>query len=231
MNETNREASAHPIHLVANLLKSPESLAEVIASDRQSLRTGVRFLAMAALFYAFFGLAIGSYGVDSALMAALKIPLIVACSLLICYPSLYVFSCLGGIPMTMSQVFVLGSACISVAGFILIGLAPVAWLFSMSTPNLPFRTLLTLVMGLIAIIFVVRFIGKLQVHAFFQRSQGVKVWLLILITVTLQMITVMRPILDRPTDGDRPRRIFFLQHLGESLFSRGHASPTYSPSR
>jgi hypothetical protein len=151
-------------------------------------------------------------------MDIVKVPLVALCSLLLCFPSLYVFTCVAGSPLTLSQTFVLGCSCLAMIGLILVGLAPVAWLFAVSTENLAFVTLLTFLIWLVSIGFAARYVEKLKAHPFFQRQAGIKLWFLILILVTLQMATCMRPMLSQGKAGWwTSEKQFFLSHFGQAL--------------
>ncbi len=222
MNEDPNKAPSQTGNIVASLLKAPENVAETIANRNKPLATGVTLLVAAAMFHAVFGLAMGLYGGWSvAIMDMAKIPLVAVCSLLLCYPSLYVFSCVGGTPLSLSQTFLLGASCLAMLGLLLVGLAPVAWLFSVSTESLPFVTMLALFIWLIAASFAVRYIGKLQVHALFKKAGGIKLWFFVLVLVTVQMVTCMRPILTAPKAGWwTGEKMFFLQHFGSTFEAR-----------
>lgn len=220
MNEDPNTVPLQTGNIVASLLKTPESVAKTIANSRSPLAAGVTLLVAAAVFHAVFGLAMGLFGGWSvAIMDMAKVPLVAVCSLLLCYPSLYVFACVGGTPLSLSQTFLLGASCLAMLGLLLVGLALVAWLFSVSTESLPFVTMLSLFIWLIAVSFTVRYIGKLQVHALFKKAGGIKFWFLVLVIVTLQMVTCMRPILTAPeADGWwTGKKMFFLQHFGSTF--------------
>lgn len=206
-------------NIVASLLKAPEHVAEAIANRKDPLVAGVKLLCAAIVFHAVFGLAMGLFGGwQVAVMDVVKVPLVAVCSLLLCYPSLYVFACVGGTPLCLSQVFFLGASCLAMTGLLLVGLAPVAWLFSISTANLPFVTMLALFIWIFAILFTVRYIEKLRAQALFQKSGGIRLWLLVLVVVTLQMVTCMRPILTTPKAGWwTGEKMFFLQHFGSTF--------------
>ena len=106
-------------------------------------------------------------------------------------------------------------------GFILVGLAPVAWLFAVSTENLPFIVVLTVLVWLIAVFFAARYVDRLKTTRLFQRQAGIRMWFLVLILVTLQMATCMRPMLARPENGWwTSRKAFFLAHFGSTFEKR-----------
>ncbi|MEI6168891.1 MAG: hypothetical protein WCS52_17050 [bacterium] len=208
-----------PDNIVTALLKSPETVVEGIANGQNPLRNGLTLLVAAVVFHATFGLAMGLFGGWSvAFMDAVKVPLTALFALALCYPALYVFACVGGAPLTFSRAFVLGAACLAMLGLILVGLAPVAWLFSVSTESVSFVTMLVVCIWGVAVSFAVGFIAKLQDHALFRKAAGVKTWFFILALVTLQMATCLRPMLAKPKDGWwTGGKLFFLSHFGSTF--------------
>jgi hypothetical protein len=202
---------------VAALLKTPEAVAVSIARSRDLAMTGLRFLVVALVCHAVFGLAAGLYGGWSVGgMAAAKAPLIGLCSLLLCFPSLYVFGCVGGSGLTIGQWFAVGTACLAMIGLLLVGLAPVAWLFAVSTANLPFVVFLVFFVWLIAVGFAIRLVARLRGGGVYRRVAGINLWFLVFFLVTLQMTTVMRPILTAPSAGWwTSEKQFFLGHFGD----------------
>ena len=213
-------ANTPPAGLVAALLKDPVHIAESIANRDRLIAAATLWLAVGLVCDAVFGIAVGLFaGWPVAAMDAVKMPLVGFCSLLLCFPSLYVFSCVAGMPLTLPQTFALGSACFAMMGLILVGLAPVAWLFSVSTSSLAFVALLTFLLWLVAIGFAGRFVDKLRAAPPFLRQAGLKLWFAILLLVTLQMATCMRPMLAKP--GARgwftSEKQFFLAHFGHAM--------------
>lgn len=204
---------------VTALLKDPQQVAETIAGQKGLLWPAIILLAAAMVCHAVFGMAMGLFsGWSVAAMDIIKVPLVAVCSLLICFPSLYVFTCVAGSPLTLLQTFALGCSCLAMIGLLLVGLAPVVWLFAVSTASLPFMVILTLVIWLVTLCFAGRYVGKLKANPVFQRQAGIKMWFLILAIVTLQMTTCMRPMLSKPENGWwTGEKKFFLSHYG-SLF-------------
>jgi len=208
-------------NIVTALLKEPQRLSETMAGEGNLLRPAVMLLASALACHAVFGFALGMFGgLSVAAMDVAKVPLVALCSLLLCFPSLYVFACVAGTPLTLSQTFMLGCSCLAMVGLILVGLAPVAWLFAVSTESMGFVVVLTLLIWLIALTFAGRYVGKLRANTLFRRQAGIKLWFFILMLVTLQMVTCMRPVLTKPENGWwTAEKRFFLSHFG-SAFKR-----------
>ena len=206
--------------LVAAVLKDPARIAAAIA-NRDKLAAAILLLLGTGLAgHAVFGIAAGLFGGwPVAAMDAVKMPLVGVCSLLLCFPSLYVFSCVAGMPLSILQTLALGSACFAMMGLILVGLAPVAWLFAVSTSSLGFVAMLVFLLWLVAIGFAGRFVDKLRAAPLFQRQAGLKLWFAILMLVTLQMATCMRPMLAKPDACGwlTSEKQFFLAHFGRAL--------------
>jgi hypothetical protein len=100
-------------------------------------------------------------------------------------------------------------------GLLLAGLLPIAWLFSLSSSSLLFATWLHVAAWAVAL----GFGGRLLRLAFPQTAarRVALLWTALFTVVTLQMTTVMRPVLYRAPgeavveDG----RLFFLEHFGK----------------
>jgi hypothetical protein len=101
------------------------------AGSSLTWRQALTAFAGIVLLTVFYGLAAGFFqGDQQILVSALKILLVVAASLLLCLPSLYVFAVLAGAQLTVRTFFtaVLGFAGrLSLLGFAML---PIVWLFS-----------------------------------------------------------------------------------------------------
>lgn len=207
--------------IVTDLLKNPVRIAGLIAADKSGLFRASLWMLLAGLaFHAVFGAAIGLFaGWQVAAYDALKAPLIALCALLLCLPSLYVFACVAGSPLSMAQAFALGCSCQALVGLLLVGLTPVAWLFAVSTASLSFIALLTLAAWVVAVVFASRYMGKLASVPLFARQGGIRVWFVVLVVVSLQMATCLRPLLDRAPDGAfrADGKLFFLAHFAQTV--------------
>lgn len=202
------------------LLKAPSWLVARIDDDQELLGRALRMGFWGLVFHAVFGLALGLFGGwPVAFMAAAKSPLIALCSLSLCLPSMYVFACVGGMPLSLTQAAALAGAVLAVTGLLLLALAPVAWLFAVSTTNAGFVVLLTLLIWFVAIGFARGFLGRLKASAHLSRLSGLNWWLLIYILVTWQMTTFMRPLLSLGASGWWTKeKQFFLVYFLRSLF-------------
>lgn len=214
------------VHPLAALLKSPAWLAGRIGKEEKLWERGALLLARGLIFHGLYGIAMGLFGGEAvASMDAGKAPLIALCSIGLCAPSLYIFSCVGGAPITAAQCFALAGCAVGMTGLLLLGLAPVAWLFSVSTESVPFVTILNVAAWSVAVAFALRFFRLFARTGAPRRSAGLGWWLAVYILVSFQMATVMRPLLAAPAKGWRyGEKKFFLAHFGDSVF-RPHVRP------
>lgn len=117
--------------------------------------------AMALLLGGLYGLSLGAYGLFrgadqawlQALAAALKVPALFVLTMLVTFPSLYVFAALRRLPMGLRATLKLMLTAIVVHTAVLAGLAPVFAFFAASTNSYPFMLLLNVVFFVIGGLF------------------------------------------------------------------------------
>src|SRR6266571_7955389 len=143
-----------------------------------------------------YGVIAGTFSGGAQLWAApLKIVGGLWISALICLPSLYIFSCLSGSQARLIEVFGLVAGLLLLMNVLLIGFAPVAWVFSQSTGSIAAMGALHLAFWFIATYFGLRFLSA-GFSAHEDRSGGgIKVWMIIFVLVMLQMTTAVRPLI------------------------------------
>lgn len=206
-------------HVLARMLKAPQSLTQRIRDDDRLVLLAVQLLIWGLIFHAFYGFALAlfdSFGTAS--VASVKAALIVLCSVTLCLPSLYVFSCVAGLPITVTQAVALAASVPAMTGLILLGLAPVSWLFSVSTDSLWFVVVANLLAWWLAVTFSCRFFALLNMGGALGKPVGLNWWLVIYIVVSLQMTTTMRPLLRMPEAGWRAsEKKFFITHFRDSV--------------
>lgn len=214
-----RTAAAAGSNALENLLKTPGALIRRISNDEDLPVLSSQLLFWGLVFHAVYGFAMALFGsLQIAMMTAWKAPLIMLCSLSLCIPSLYVFSCVAGMAISIRQAFALASAAVTMTGLLLLGLTPVTWLFSVSTSSLPFIVIINILAWSIAIIFSLKLFNALKLSPGMGRMTGLRWWLFVYIIVSLQMTTVMRPLLGECEHGWlEPDKKFFMAHLVESL--------------
>ncbi len=160
-----------------------------------------------------YGLVVGTFSRgDQLWIAPVKIALGLFISTLICLPSLYIFGCLGGSQARLTEMVGLVSGLLALMTLLLLGFAPVAWLFSESTQSLCWMGALHLAFWAIATAFGLRFLAAGFKATKARSSAGLAVWSIIFVLVMLQMTTALRPILGT-ADGLLPvEKKFFLKH-------------------
>jgi len=175
-------------------------------------------LVTAVLCSVIYGVVVGTFSGGPQLWEApIKITAGLLISALICLPSLYIFSCLGGSQARLVEVFGLVAGLLSLMTVLLIGFAPVAWVFSQSTDSVPAMGALHLVFWLISTYFGLRFLHNGFAHLSAQRSGGLQVWMIIFLLVALQMTTALRPIVGKAGPFPPPEKKFFLTHWSECM--------------
>jgi len=165
-----------------------------------------------------YGLVAGTFSGGSQLwVAPVKIALGLMISAMICLPSLYIFTCLSGSQARLIEIAGLLAGLLMLMTVLLIGFAPVAWIFSQSTDSLAWMGALHLIFWFIATIFGLRFLeaGFSQSNA--RSHAGFYTWVVIFLLVAVQMTTALRPILGK-SDSFLPReKQFFVAHWGDCM--------------
>lgn len=188
-------------------------------------KTQVVILALLGIFAVaslIYGLVIGTFSGHTQLWAApVKVTLGLLVSAAICVPSLYIFACLSGAEARFWEVAGLVAGLLALMTILLIGFAPVAWVFSQSTDSIVAMGALHLIFWLIATYFGLRFLnaGFRQFSAAF--NGGIKLWMIIFIVVVVQMSTALRPIIGSAPTFFPTEKKFFLAHWSDSFEKNG----------
>lgn len=160
-----------------------------------------------------YGVVIGSFsGHEQWWAAPVKVTLGLLIATLVCLPSLYIFACLSGSQARLAEMFGLVVGLLMLMTILLIGFAPVAWLFSQSTESLPWMGLLHLVFWLIATCFGVRFLSAAFAQSKARSAAGLNTWVVIFVLVTLQMSTALRPLIGLSETFLPTEKRFFVSH-------------------
>ena len=219
---------APPGAILQALLRRPVQL---LAALQQN--TSVRLTWILALFallaLAGYGLVVGSFsGGQQWLGAPLKVSLGVAASMVICLPSLFIFTSLSGAEITLRGIVGTVCAMLALTALMLIGLAPVAWVFSQSTESTAFMGTMHIVFWLIAVGFGLRLLGLLLDLLAVRERLHLQVWATIFVLVSLQMSTALRPIIGTSDHWLPAEKKFFVAYWFENVVSD---NPAVSPSR
>lgn len=205
------------IPAVDAILREPARIVSQLRQQRQG-RLILAMLGVAVFCGLVYGLVVGTFSGDEQLWAApVKIAAGMVISGLICLPSLYIFSCLSGSPARLPEVFGFLAGLLALSAILLIGFAPVAWVFSASTRSMAGMGGLHLLFWLVATWFGLRFLHGSFRHFGQKSSDGVKVWAIVFILVQLQMMTALRPIIGKADTFLPQEKKFFVAHWFDCL--------------
>jgi len=195
------------------LLRNPDGLVASIANGKyQKIVTHLLFITVTS--FVVFGLVLGLFTGGTQLWAApLKVTLGSLFATTICLPSLYIFTCLGGAQVSLKHIVVCLLGMLAVTGILLLGFAPVSWVFSQSTDSAVFFGFLNLVFWSIGIFFGARLLYR-SVGA---RGNQVFLWFTIFLLVSLQLTATLRPLIGESDDLLSQEKKFFLTYWLEAL--------------
>lgn len=204
-------------HVLNHLLKKPLSVIYEINQGSSKPLNTLLVISLASL--TIFGLVLGMFSSGTQLWAApVKIIGGIFFSGLICLPSLYIFGALGGIDAKVQDTVGLMLTFLSITSLLLVGFAPVVWLFSTSSNSLVFFGFLSLAIWLVCLVFGLRVINRASLSMGGGKGNHLHVWALIFMMVTLQMSTTLRPIIGTSDHFfNLKEKRFFLHHWLEVM--------------
>lgn len=209
--------AANPASVLETLLKHPGRIIHDL-HHRPTATLPAWLLGLGLLGMALYGLVVGTLsGGTQLLVAPAKMALGTFLAMIICLPSLYIFICLDGIEARIRTVSGILFAAVCLAALLLIGFAPVGWIFSQSTDSIALMSALHLLFWLIAIGFGLRLLSA--AGSFFGTGgrAHLRLWNLIFVLVCLQMTSTLRPIIGK-SDTFLPReKKFFVAHWIDSM--------------
>ncbi len=213
-----------PASILEALLKHPGRVIYELHQNR-SAAVAVWLLALGLAGMALYGVVVGTLAGGAQLwIAPVKLALGTLLAMLICLPSLYIFSCLDGIEARIRTVTGMLLAAVCLTALLLIGFAPVGWIFSQSTDSVALMGALHLLFWLIGVGFGLRLLGAAGGVLGSGGRRHLKIWNLIFVLVCLQMTTALRPILGH-ADTFLPReKKFFIAHWLDTLGGRGNTN-------
>ena len=212
-----------PVAIIEALLKFPGRIIHELQHNwRAALSAWL--LVFALIGMSIYGLVVGSFSGGSQMwIAPAKLALGTLLSTLICLPSLYIFVCLSGIDVRLRTVSGVLFAAICLGALLLIGFAPVAWIFSQSTDSIAFMGALHLILWAIGISFGLRLIDTMSQLLSGSARHHLKLWALIFVVVCLQMMTTLRPIIGTAKHFLPGEKKFFLAHWFETMAGVGNS--------
>ena len=195
--------------LATALLRSPAEVVEALRA-RTSLFGGLAIIVLLAM--SMTGLVMASF---SGGLQLLWVPLKVSVGLLlcglICLPSLFIFTSLAGGRQSFRETAGALMMGLALIGVLLVGFAPVTWLFSQATTSVVFMGSLHVIFFLVSAWFGIGLIRRaLATGGSAPRGSGL--WACLFVLVALQMSTTLRPLIG-PDDGRLFHdKQFFLVH-------------------
>jgi hypothetical protein len=202
------------------LLKNPARLLHALGTPGAGGAILLRLVLAIAACGAIYGLVMGSLSGGAQLWAApAKLTAGLFASILLCLPSLHIFLCLNGAEVRATQVTGALLGMVALITLLLVGFAPVAWIFSQSTDSLVVMGILHLLFWIIGLWFGVRLIKGLAAcaNADAPALGHLKVWIVIFVLVSLQMSSALRPLIGTSPTLLPAEKRFFLQHWAESM--------------
>ena len=106
---------------------------------------------------------------------------------------------------------------ICLTSLLLVGFAPVVWIFSQSTESVVFMGFLNLIIWVIAAWFGLSLVNRAAKALGATETGHLKVWMFIFILVTFQMMTSLRPIIGTSDQILTSEKKFFLEHWAETM--------------
>jgi hypothetical protein len=196
------------------LLKTPANVAYQLNTSQKSV---TRLLVLVVGCLLLTGLVVASFSGGYQYVAVpLKLTLGLVFGAGLCLPSLYVFSCLSGTQHTFKSVAGALLMGLGVQALLLLGFAPIAWIFSQSTNSPVFMGFLYFVLLLVSMGFGLALTRRVLAAAG-RRVTGLAVWNLMFAVVLLQLATNLRPIVGEYSGPQFAEKQFFLGHWFDSL--------------
>lgn len=211
------EKNLTPFSIVDALLKHPGRVICEIMKGNPG-RMGIALFVIAAVCMAGYGLIMGSFS-GGAQYWAVPVKLTVGTFLsgLICLPSLYILTSLSGGGQSLSESIGLLLVSLALSGILLVGFAPIAWIFSQSTNTVAFMGGMHVLFWMCGIYFGLRLLITSFSFLNKRRTGVLTFWSVIFIVVAFQMSTALRPLVGGFRDYELQGKKFFLAHWGECL--------------
>ena len=206
-------------NLLSKLLRKPLSIFHELETKEVLWKIPITLILISVVSLTVFGLVVGTFSWGNQIWAApLKIVSGLMFSALICLPSLYIFTCMGGLEARFSTVIGMLCSIVALSGLLLVGFAPVVWLFSVSSTSVVFIGFLLLALWMICVGFGFTLVFRAGKAMGMANTGHLMVWCIIFLLVTVQMTTTLRPIVGASeTLINFDEKKFFLQYWSEEF--------------
>ena len=213
------EGGASFSNLLSKLLRKPLSIFHELETKDVLWKIPITLILISVVSLTVFGLVVGTFSWGNQIWAApLKIVSGLMFSALICLPSLYIFTCIGGLEARFSTVVGMLCSIVALSGLLLVGFAPVVWLFSVSSTSSVFIGFMLLALWMICVGFGFNLVFCAGKAMGMTNTGHLLVWCFIFLLVTVQMTTTLRPIVGKSESlFNFEEKKFFLQYWSEEL--------------
>ena len=200
------------LNAIASLLKVPgRVLFQLSEPGGGKLALGLFVCLVVCLLT--FGLLLGTFNGGTQLWAApAKVLLGTFASALICLPSLVIFALLGGADCSITKLGALLLTMLALMGLLLVGFAPVIWVFAQSSSAVGFMGALGIAFWMLSWGFGLRMLTSLARNLGSRSKGALLAWGCIFLLVTFQMTSTLRPILGTSDTFLPQTKLFFLEN-------------------
>jgi len=214
-----------PLAAIEAILRQPRRMLYQLREVRAA-RIILGLVVATVLCALVYGMVVGGFsGGEQLWIAPAKVAGGMLLAALICLPSLYIFSCLSGSHARLIEVVGLVAGLLTLTAVLLIGFAPVAWVFSQSTSSLAVMGALHLSFWSVATFFGWRFLRGGFAHLSATSHHALYVWIVLFILVCVQMTTALRPIIGTSETFLPREKKFFVDHWFEVLEQPANLNP------
>jgi len=182
------------------ILRAQMALFEQIYSQQQLPRMIAAMVILCGLLSGIYGLTMGLYnGILQAISSAIKLPILFLLTAIICIPSLYTFNVLLGQSFKFLQTVALMVMTLGTTTILLVSLAPIAFFFTLTTPeNYQFLLLLHVVIFGLCGVYGVGYLYRGCSYLAFRMEQPLnklllRIWIVIYAVVGMQLGWRLRP--------------------------------------
>ena len=204
---------------IAGLLRAPSEFFENIGDGPHAVGPILFLSALTVAGAALFGFALGSFvEATVGLLDALKMAGVVLFAFALTFPSLYVFASICGCRYSALRLATWGLVSTGLFGCLLAALAPILWIFAVSTETRAFIMVFSVLLASIAFGVAFKSVAQITDKGTTSRNAGVVIWTVLFAIVVLQTVTLLRPML--PSEGDAKdsgTKRFFIQHFLEEV--------------
>ena len=208
------------IAVASAILKEQGAIVRDVARGKNLVGYVMGLALCTILMAAFYGAVIGLYQPGTqTLYAAVKMPLIILGTALMCTPTFYVFNAIFGSKLSLGQTLALVLLLSAATTLVLAAFAPIAWFFTVSTEGQGFLVFLHVSVFAIACSFGMRalLVARKYLEYLITSHRAINpgllvTWLVIVAFVGLQMAWYMRPLLE-PGPFHLGERSLFIEAL------------------